>query len=68
MKVETTNKSIIDYAILYVNKMNLTPKLVPPINHMRNYKKIYLPCELVGMTGRARTYEYENDESSSYFL
>ena len=50
MKVETTNKSIMDYAILYVNEMNLTPKLVPPINHMRNYKKMYLPCELVEMT------------------
>jgi len=65
--VETSNKTIMDYAVKYVKEMKLNPNIILPINHMRHYKKLYLPCELVGMSSRIRTNAFTDVESKSSF-
>ena len=43
------------------NKIN-TLKL---INHVRLYKRVYLPCELLGQSGRDQTIAYRDKEAES---
>jgi len=58
----TKNKTIMDYAIQYSNDLII----VEAINHVRLYKKMILPCELVGFRGNCKTREYrEVHEPSS---
>ena len=65
-RIKTKNKSIIDLAQVYVDSSNLSINIIPPINHVRIYKKIYLPCELVGFCGQKKTKEFrEGFEESS---
>jgi len=40
-----------DYAIKYIEKQNLKSKILAPINQMRIWKQMYLPCELVRIRG-----------------
>lgn len=47
----TTNLTVIDYAVRYT-KSNV---VLGRINQVRRFKKILLPLELVGTTGRHRT-------------
>ena len=47
------NKTIMDYATQYSNQL----KMVEAINHMRIFKKMILPCELVGFKGQNVTKE-----------
>ena len=65
--IQTKNKSIMDYAVTYIKEQKLDPKLIAPINHVRNYKKMYLLCELVGINGTRRIYQFNNVESTSCF-
>jgi len=53
--VETKNKAIMDLAIEYVQSNRLSEKIIALINHVRLYKKIILPCELVGLIGDKAT-------------
>jgi len=64
--LETSNKSIMEYVMVYIQEMNNSTKVVPPINHIRLYKRIYLLCELVRMSGRIKTYEFIKDEEKSF--
>ena len=48
----TINKTIMDYTKEYVEESHLSTKILPPINYIRIYKKIYLPYELIGTNRR----------------
>ena len=63
--VETSNKTIMDYAVKHVKEMKLNPKIIPPTNCMRHCKKLRLPCELVGIRGRIKTNAFMDVESKS---
>jgi len=54
-----------DYAISYVKERKLNPKIIAPINHVRQFKKMFLPCELVGLRGNVKTYQFTSLEASS---
>ena len=51
------NKTIMDYAIEYVEQNELTMKYTEAINHVRIYKRMILPCELTGFYGDKVTKE-----------
>ena len=60
------NKMIIDYVVKYVQENNKDRKEVAPLNHMRLYKQMILPCELLGLMGREETHGYKNELAPSY--
>ena len=66
--VETSNKSAIDYTNQCIEEMKLTLKLIPLVNHMRNFKKMHFPYKLVNMNCQTRTCKFESTESSRCFL
>ena len=47
----TRNKTIMSYAVEYVNEKNLKKEILAPINQVRISKKMYLPCEILGLRG-----------------
>ena len=54
MKI-SVNLTIMDYAKKYVYEQKLKNNILTPINQMRIWKGVYLPCELVGVNGREMT-------------
>ena len=56
-----------DWVIEYVKSNDLSLKVIPPINHMRIYKQMFLPYELVGMEGESKTAEFKNEGAKSSF-
>ena len=64
-ELSTKNKTIMDYAVDYVKRVQRSG-VIEAINHVRIYKKMILPCELVGFTGETETREFRNvlEESS----
>ena len=63
--VSTSNKSIMDWAVQYVKQNNLDTNLILPINYIRQYKRMYLPCELAGMKENCEIKEFREIESKS---
>ena len=61
----TRNKSIMAYAREYVENVNTTKDTMKLINHVRLYKKVYLPCELLGQRGREQTIAYRENKAQS---
>ena len=51
----SANLIIMDYTTKYVNEQKLKNDILVPINQMRIWKGLYLPCELIGVNGRERT-------------
>ena len=60
VKSISSNKTIMDYAKEYVEEEKLSTKIIPSINHIRIYKKMYLPCKLIEMNRRCETREIIN--------
>ena len=44
----TRNKIIMDYIVEYINKNNRSKNNIALFNHMRLYKQMILPCDLIG--------------------
>ena len=44
----TKNKLVMDCAREYAKEENLGIEILKSINHMRLYKGVFLPCELLG--------------------
>ena len=63
--IDAVNLTIMDLAVKYVEENQLSATLIPPINHMRHYKKMILPCEVIGMSGRSKTFQFECLEAPS---
>ena len=61
----TKNKSIMEYALTYADKVMNDKSVLEHINHVRLYKKVFLPFELVGSSGRDETQAFQEDESMS---
>ena len=51
------NRTIMNFAKVYVQEENLDIKSSFPINYVRLFKKMYLPFKLVGMKGDVETEE-----------
>ena len=51
------NKTIMDYAIQYVRAEGLKEEILASINQVGNYKRMLLPCELVGLSRNKTTKE-----------
>jgi hypothetical protein len=50
------NKIIIDIAILFINQWDVNKKeVLRSINHIRVFKKLYLPFKLIRMNGKKIT-------------
>ena len=54
----TSNETIMDMARRYVQVKHMDVKVLGVINLVRKKKKVYLPCELVGMNGKTPTQCY----------
>ena len=61
----STNLTIMDYAIKYVDRQRLNENILAPINQIRIHKRMLLPCELVGFNGEKRTKEMREREMKS---
>ena len=61
----TSNKTIMEYAIQYVESNKLPKQMLYQINFVRLKKAVILPAELVGFQGRKQTSCYRNLHESS---
>jgi len=66
-QINTTNKTIMDYAQQYRLEKEESKLIIPPINQVRVYKRMYLPCELVGFCGSKETKGFCRDAERSEF-
>ena len=57
----TRNKSIMEYAREYRKETNLGINVLKLINHVRLYKRVFLPFELVGQSGKDQTDAFRNN-------
>ena len=53
--VITKNKTIMEFAVVHADKVMNNQKLLKLINHVRLFKEVFLPFELVGGSGRDET-------------
>jgi len=63
--ISTKNKTIMDYAEKYVRCKEIGKNILAPLNHVRLWKQMVLPCELIGLTGTKRTKACQKIESKS---
>ena len=49
--------TIMDYVIKYMESEELKDKIIAPINQVRIYKRMFLPCELVEFNSEKITRE-----------
>ena len=63
--IKTENKTIMDYAERHVENEQLSFKMLAVINYVRIYKKLHLPCELIGALGRTKTKQFKHVEEKS---
>ena len=57
----TKNKTLMIYAREYVREETKDIEIIKLLNHVRLYKGIFLPCELVGQNGKEQTSAYRNN-------
>ena len=53
--IRTKNKAMMDLAAAHAESKNMSEKIIAPINQVRLFKKVILPCELVGLLGNKKT-------------
>ena len=63
--VITKNKTTMDFAVTCAEKVVHDPEMLKLINHVRLFKKVYLPFELVGGSGRDQTDAFVNEMQKS---
>ena len=56
----TKNKSVMDYAKEYAKEENLGIETLKSINHVRLYKGVFLPCELLGQSRKEQTVAFRD--------
>ena len=59
------SKTIVDFIVEYVREKTYAEKACKKINHVRMYKQVWLPFELVGVNGRGRTGCFVLDDEKS---
>ena len=65
MNEKTRNTTFMDEALMRVKQKGLKNETLDQINHARLHKKFFLALELVGATGRSRTYTFDTKNSKS---
>ena len=65
MKKRTANKTLMQYAIEYVNSTNKKDEVLKHINYIRLKKGVLLPCKVVGANGKITSEYYVNKEQKS---
>ena len=63
--VDARNETIMDLVVKYVKTKELDSEVISALNYIRLYKKMCLPCELVGLKGRSKMKQHhcENEPS-----
>ena len=61
----TKNKTIMDMVAEYVEETKKENTIIPPINQVRIWKKMRLPCELVGFDSSRKTKEAREETVES---
>ena len=61
----TKNKTVMDLAVQYAQRYNLSNNDLQDINFMRKKKRVFLPVELVSESGRYQTACYSDILSKS---
>jgi len=61
----TSNKTIMQYAREYTSKSSNETIVLKLINHVRLYKRVFLPFELIGNSGKEQTEAYRIQEKQS---
>ena len=56
----TQNKTVMEYAIQYIEQLQLKVETLEQLNFVRLKKGVLLLCELVGLNGRNQTSCYRN--------
>ena len=64
----TANKTIMDYAQQYIQQNQVNEMSIAAINQVRIFKRMYLPCELIGLNGKFLTKEARVEEEKSSIL
>ena len=64
----TSNSTIMDIVVKYVQEIEASHDIIAPINQVRISKRMVLPCKLVGFKGERKTKEAANDEDKSCVL
>ena len=64
---KTRNKTIMDLVHKYIKVGKLSENLHTVLNQVRLFKKMNLPCELVGLLGNKETEACRNEEACSMF-
>ena len=52
--IVTANDAIIDYVLMHCNELKLSNKEIKAMNQVRVFKKMHLPCDLVGFCGKRK--------------
>jgi len=61
----TRNRTIMDYVAEYVREKDRSNNDITLLNHMRLYKKMILPCELVDLMGNRETNGFRDEIAMS---
>ena len=64
-KKRTKNKTLMEYAVKYIEKRNVNKAVLKYINYVRLKKGILLPCEVVGVSRKMRMECYNNIHAMS---
>ena len=64
----TQNKTIMDCAVEHARCQDLKMSVLAPINHVRTWKRMRLPCELFRLNGRVQTKEHRNTHDKSAII
>ena len=66
--IKTVNKTIMDLAVEHVKQKEINLQTLSPINHVRLFKCMILPCELIGLTGHKETKSLKNNLERSCLM
>ena len=53
---KTKNKTMIDYVKIYIKEKEKKIEIIASLNYVRLYKKMILPCKLVGIEENKKKY------------
>ena len=59
------NSTMMDMIVKYVEEEKTNKDLISTLNQVRIYKKMILPCELIGFMGRRKTREAREEKEQS---
>ena len=61
------NKTIMNFTIRCIKELNRSNNILVPLNQVRLYKKMYLPCKLIDINRDSKTKEFYKKNSRKLF-